>query len=537
MQVINGTGDGGSSLSVNFAVGTGFTTDTLEQAFIDRAKMARGWTYEDNLGTALPAPFIDAKRDLASLPAGDTTAHFFFCSYSPSFPSYVGTPPDQGGRFRFRLETGSASAVDFTNAGTNVTQINSTTWEFDCPWTGNRWITVTPATFPIRASLVKTTDLTAHAAGQTFRQEVLDNYPSNLNLRFMGVMGTNSSDMVNWSDWPQMDNQTWKRFPFELMRQLVVAKNATTWICIPHAATDDFVTQLATYARDNFPGPVRFELSNEIWNTALFSQGAYFKGLAESVWGVPDGYTNPSGAWYAYAGKRFVQCMNIIYSVFAGQTSRVVGVIAGQANNLTVALQQLDAPIWRTYEPGSWVAPHTRATELSIAPYINYSGNATTTGNALKAQLDISNTAAVNYILNTMVPAGLAQAKTWIDDHAAVAANRGLRLTMYEYNQHFELSRMNASTLYSGGNPVPGALEAMVEACYSQQMADAQDELRTYFKDKGGSLMSFFVDATPANQFGQWGAKTHLGQNSPIWNDLVSWHGANGRWYNNNGRL
>lgn len=466
---------------------------------------------------------------MASLPAGQTQVKFFYSALRDGNGSYVGTPPDASGRFRLSF-TGAASSVTFTGA-TNVTQIDSNTWEFDTDMIGAKWVTFTPTSFPIKVAIVRTTDLAAHAGGGIFRQQFLDSLPSGGCFRFMNWTGTNNSPVVNIADYPVESSQKWPRIPLSVMTNLCNTKSADMWICIPHQATDAFVTEWATYLRDNLNSArkIRVELSNEIWNTSAFTQAAYFKSQAETVWGVPDGYAG--GTWLHYAGKRFAQIMQIFNSVFVGQTNRLIGVIAAQAAQTFTGAAMADAPLWAQYEPGSYVAPHTLAKEMSIAPYINWAGiGATGHGNAIKTQLDISQAAAVSYI-NGMTPASLTQAKGWIDGFVGIAGQRNLRLTMYEYNQHYSLTECSGSTLYSGGFPVAGALDAFMAATYSQDMADAQDELRTYFKAQNGSLMCFYIDYGRASTSGTWGARTHFAHNSPIWNDIVTWHTANTRWW------
>jgi hypothetical protein len=60
-------------------------------------------------------------------------------------------------------------------------------------------------------------------------------------------------------------------------------------------------------------------------------------------------------------------------------------------------------------------------------------------------------------------------------------------------------------------------------------MADAQDDLRDYFKAQSGSLMVFFNNMVRPSRVGTWGAKTHLEHDSPIWNTLLAWTDANPR--------
>ena len=483
--------------------------------------------------TSYTSANLDSDGALNSLAGTDTRALFFFSAFRDGNGIHLGTQPDRSGRFRATF-TGAATVTGFGTTG--LTVIDPNTIEFDCDMIGNKWLDFTPTSFPIKVTIVKTTDLAAHAAGEIFAPAYLATLPTGGCIRTMTWNSPNQSAMTDWSQYPAATAQKWSPVPFSTIVNLSTAKSADPWITLPYAVSDSFVTTLAEYMRDNLPTArkLRVELSNEIWNTGTFSAtGLYFKGLAESVWGVPDGYSGP--IWMHYAGKRFAQIMQIFNTVFVGQTHRVIGVIGGQAANTGLSAAFCDATSWQTYEPGSYVRPSTLAKELAIAPYINWVGGATAQGNNIKTQLDISHAAAVAYIKG-MIPASLAQAKGWIDASAAIAADRGLRLTMYEYNNHYDLFACEASTLwtdrwFNGGLPVAGALDAFLDATYSQEMADAQDELRDYFKAQNGSLMAFFVDTGRASRFGTWGAKTHNEHNSPIWNDLQSWHAANTRWW------
>lgn len=479
-----------------------------------------------------PTANLDSEGALSSLPSGDTTQLFFFSAHRDGGGEYVGTDPDRSGTYRLTF-TGSATV---TGSGiTNLTMIDANTYEFDCNFIGNKWLVFTPTSFPIKATIVKTTDLAAHAGGAIFRQDYLDHLPSGGCFRFMDWMVTNerfdtAAPVEALADYPVEASQRWNRVPLSVLVSLCNTKSAHPWINIGHKWPDTMVTAWAEYLRDNLNSAlrIRVELSNEIWNLGTFDQGDYFAAEAQAVWGVPDGYA--SNIYLHYAGKRFVEVMQIFNTVFAGQTHRLIGVIGCQAANISVASALLNASSWQTYEPGAYVAPRTLAKELSIAPYVGPSGNKTTMGNNIKAQLDISQADAVAY-MKGLFPAAVQVSKDRIDDHVPLAAANNLRLTFYEFNNHFDLLAFDASDLYSGGNPIAGALDVFMEATYSQEMADAQDEVRDYFKAQNGSLMAFFTDMGRASEFGTWGAKTHLEHDSAIWTDLLAWHTANGRWW------
>ena len=502
-------------------------SDFDEPAFIDRAKLARGWQGQDF--SPLTSGF-DSNGNPVALNAGDTAFQFFFCAYRDGNGAHFNPQPDRGGRFRVSWE-GEATVTG--GGGFNRTDLTANSFEFDCDWIGNKWFTVTPtnpANLPRNISIIDVTLLSNHVNGEIFDPRYLATLPSGGCLRFMDWMGTNNSPVVSSADYPTLSRQRWSRVPVEAMVALANAKQADMWINIPHMANDAFVTEKMTYIRDNLNNnlKVRMELSNEIWNTGVFNQGSYFKGLAETVWGVADGFA--SARWLHYAGKRFVEIAQIAGSIFSAQPSRLIKVIGGHAANTAATNALLNASSWQTFEPANYIRPSTLCDEVSIAPYINWTGNRVAHGNAIAAAMQVSQTAVDDYVIGMTVDS-LAQAYSWIDNHVIVAVENNCRLTMYEYNQHYSLIEMDGSDLVSGGVPIAGALDAMMAATMSQRMADAQDELRDYWKANAGSLMCFFVNLNRHSRFGTWGAKTHAEHNSPIWNALLAWHAANPRWY------
>jgi hypothetical protein len=131
------------------------------------------------------------------------------------------------------------------------------------------------------------------------------------------------------------------------------------WFCIPTQADDDYVTQFATYIRDNLDAGLKayFEYSNETWNTA-FNQFSYSLNKA-----TKRGFTVSAEIW---SGYRHHQIMTLIETVFSGQMSRidrVMGVFTGNT--------PLSTNINRFQAPGTGLAsfPISKADSIAIAPY------------------------------------------------------------------------------------------------------------------------------------------------------------------------
>lgn len=113
-------------------------------------------------------------------------------------------------------------------------------------------------------------------------------------------------------------------FPIETIVDLANQLNVYPWICLPHMADDNYVTQCATYVRDNLSVglTVYFELSNEVWNSQ-FTQTAYASSRA-----IKAGFTSSANQYDLWHGYRFYQVMSLVGGVFSGQMGRVKRVMA-----------------------------------------------------------------------------------------------------------------------------------------------------------------------------------------------------------------
>jgi hypothetical protein len=144
------------------------------------------------------------------------------------------------------------------------------------------------------------------------------------------------------------------------------------WFCIPHGADEEYVTNWASYIRDNLNPQIRFcvELSNEIWNGAPgFIQTANYTNKGAKKWSV----TPSLESCYQYYGFRFRQVMSNIETVFSGQMSRVNRCFGMQANNLTTfatVIRRATCPMGG-FSTGDY--PINHADSLAIANYYNMS--------------------------------------------------------------------------------------------------------------------------------------------------------------------
>ncbi|HYG20216.1 MAG TPA: BACON domain-containing carbohydrate-binding protein, partial [Ohtaekwangia sp.] len=170
-------------------------------------------------------------------------------------------------------------------------------------------------------------------------------------LRFMDWGPTNGSEFINWSSRIQKtanhytltvpltngDGSTTTGRGVAYEWQIDLCNRATTdmWINIPHKASDDFVRQLARLIRDNLNSDrkVYVEYSNEVWNWGFIqTHYADAEGLSRGFVGSYPfkGSTVYINAWWGFYVYRSCQVARIFQEEFAGQTHRLVKVLAGQ---------------------------------------------------------------------------------------------------------------------------------------------------------------------------------------------------------------
>lgn len=119
---------------------------------------------------------------------------------------------------------------------------------------------------------------------QPFRTEILNALRPFRVLRYMTFTNTNSHGPASYLDpgpaYPDGPVTEWagrqlpEQYPYRLgapweaVADLTNMTEASPWICVPHAATDDYVRNLARLLRDSIRPDVHIylEYSNEVWN-------------------------------------------------------------------------------------------------------------------------------------------------------------------------------------------------------------------------------------------------------------------------------
>jgi hypothetical protein len=152
-------------------------------------------------------------------------------------------------------------------------------------------------------------------------------------IRFMDWQQTNGNPLINWADRKKKNYYTQAAYEengfqtsgvaYEYIIELKNILKKDIWICIPHQASPDFVTQMATLFKNGllFNQNIYLEYSNEVWNP-IFPQYHWVQA------------TGPShlDQQLKYASKA-VAFFKIWHTVFGAQKNKVKRVLGAWTGN------------------------------------------------------------------------------------------------------------------------------------------------------------------------------------------------------------
>jgi len=329
-------------------------------------------------------------------------------------------------------------------------------------------------------------------------------------IRFMQSQETNTSDIRTWADRRDANDirqssgiaGSWSEpmangMSVEYMVQLANDLDADPWFNMPHMADDTFVRNFATYVRNNLePGRKAYvEWSNEIWN---FAPGFEATQWVAAQTRLPE---NAGLSHWQIAGREAKRDMDIWSDVFAGQTSRIVRVAAGQSGNDWVTARIADAM------QGSFDA-------IAIAPYFSPTGQqrAAYTAATTVDQVLTDTRGAIDFAVRS-VTTHQTLADTW-----SARLGRDVQLVAYEGGHHLDGRNAPYQNVFYAASQDP-------------RMGDIY---RDYLRRLDAAGLDLYVDFTFTGRGGPspWGdfAKLHrMDQplaSSPLYNAVVE--AANG---------
>jgi len=189
-------------------------------------------------------------------------------------------------------------------------------------------------------------------------------------FRFMDWGHTNNSDLVEWSDRILPDYHTQgidKGIAYEYIIELSNLTKKDLWVCVPHQANNNYITQMARLYRDNVDPnlTIYLEYSNEVWNWQ-FDQSHY---VGENG---PNHLSHPRAI-----AERAKNVFEIWMTEFAGQEDRLKRVFGYQVVNAWAAREAMAqlkgefdfiSPTWYFGYSGSPCEPSLDALGASATP-------------------------------------------------------------------------------------------------------------------------------------------------------------------------
>lgn len=289
--------------------------------------------------------------------------------------------------------------------------------------------------------------------------------------------------------------------PWEVCIEICNQAQCDLWVCVPHAATDDYITQLATLVRDTLDPNLMpiVEYSNEFWNPYYSTEWCQVQAWRD--WGGV-GVVRDNSHFHQWCGKKSVLVRNIFASVFG--TRRFHMTISAQANWLDWLPSALEAPTWETAwlaeeDDDEYVAPYTVIDSISIATYINpmieyFPG-------------------ACEYFVNLAETSGAAAAAEWLIDDTGegffndtfylgdnrwnvapgIMATYGVRLNSYEGGQHMQVP----SPLFAGGYLFPEIDLSRDNAFYDVVRYPGEDSTTCFDEYVGDGVTTVFNRTFP----------------------------------------
>ncbi len=391
-------------------------------------------------------------------------------------------------------------------------------------------------------------------------------------LRYMDLMQTNNSIIRHWDDRPMLSDQTWTRLtlgddfnydakedpdnwnglfnfgedkegrineltkggvPLEILVDLANRMDFNPWFCMPAMADDDYIRNFASYVHDNLKKNLvaHIEYSNEIWGSALFSQGLYAKMQGEN-----EGLTQ-----FQWTGKRAEEVFKIWEDVFDG-TDRIYRILGGQAavpTRTNEILNYKNAPEIKHID--AVAIGHYYVDQYLVTQDALYANNHSITFDEIIDNLP-------QYIdtgFATISPEHFQQVGiNRIREHKAICDSyvndkgHNLDLIAYEGGQHLLEDFQDQTPKYPKTKKEVGfderiaAVEIYIAMNYDERMGDIYTQYQQAWKENGGTLFCHFASPSKWNKFGMWGLMESLNDNpTPKYESVLKFNKNNPKWW------
>ena len=343
---------------------TGVTYGTGFNPFLNWAKISSVWTLNRSAGGSLQGAAIWAAGIYLNPTTGELVNPVPADVTSISFLFYAAPIDAQMAAFglNFDNETwvakwqGSATGAIslLTTGGTQDTSVpNQISFKFGTG-SGNTALTLTPTNPndpPHSLIIYQARYATNVANGETFNPDWIAQVKQFRTLRVMSwVVGTALPDTFTdnsqfateaYTDWGKANVGPLMAMPLSLIAKLANQTGCRIHFTVPHAMSDQGVTDIANFFKANTAVPIEYELSNEAWNFG-FHQWTYFfyqgcRNFGKKITNIvastsPTTLTVPSHGFTNGQSAGFL--INDTNFALLNQTSAIVTVV--DANTITI---------------------------------------------------------------------------------------------------------------------------------------------------------------------------------------------------------
>lgn len=483
-----------------------FNYFSIETPFIDVFKCAAGWFGQGN-GTS---QFVDIDSNGWPLSMNKTTGGTYTSLRTFIHSGTGSVPPYKSGDYVVR-KTGTGTVSYGWDA---VIQSSSSTRDvIRCATpTDGFYIDVTAiSSGPMTFKVCHVDDEAALIAGTLVHPSFAAKVASFNPLRFMDWGNTNYIDTKAWADRTPYTYAFWgdtypndatpvvnsRSVPVEAMVAVCNELGKDMYICMPYGATDDYMTQCATYVKNNLNSPLKcyVEFANEYFNVNWSYVGGdrwfWLDDFLADAYVSKPGATSDFDAGFDWSLVRAVVNAGIWATVWSGQSSRLVRVMASQASFDDRVRYQLEFADSRYFTGQAY----TYFDALATAPYFGATAgdNSALTVTELFQEI---NSGGVSGAVGAYPGGWIKEAVDWAVANKIRANAKGLRLISYEGGQHFvDYSTVNTTlqTLYQTANA--DARMGTAYTSYLQQLRAA-----------GVEVFCHFLDIGVPSKFGYWGA-------------------------------
>jgi len=475
-----------------------------ELPFVDLMKNCRTW-YTKDIGNP-NAPFSSELESHLSYRTDGYPTHAPQIIPESIYPQSIvtiwaitsGWPP---GEYTVLWE--GTGTLSFWGTYQSLTQIDDhrIVFDFPNPIDGAVEMTIAESDIndPIRNIRVLMPGTESTYETEPFNPVWLDKLSAFNSVRFMDWGQTNNwgqtdgnaldPTLFDWADRSQMDHYTWaynKGIPYEMMVKLMNDYNLDGWVCVPHRASSNYMSNMADYFRDNLDTDrhLTVEYSNEIWNW-IFGQTQWLNeyGCIQAGVDWPQGLTP------------YVQnCLDHFTTSFDGQLHRItraVGAFSGWP--------YITSTIVNGMTPGSFDA---------IAPTF-YFGISEDDDQILDGMGSDATAADIAYYARQNMPQSIAYL---IEHKNDIADPLGIPLKFYEGGQHLTPHPFGVAPTYT-----QALLDIQRDTAMYNLYHEWFDLLRPLQEgDEPLELMHFSFISQRSAQYGSWGMLETMDQDTSV---------------------